>query len=212
MRNVTISIFGSQIFSEIITELKLFSKYKIKYYDNFDFWIKDATGQDNLAIFFPVKLNKKHLETISKNIFPLIIINKSSEFLNIKRRQFADQINVPLRISVLEKKIISLLSKFEFNKDSLIHLSSYVIDKNERKIKKGDIELQLTEKEINFLISFTKNKKPLSRDFVLKNVWNYSSESDTHTVETHIYRLRKKISEKFGDSNFIKNNNRGYYI
>ena len=64
MRNVTISIFGSQIFSEIITELKLFSKYKIKYYDNFDFWIKDATGQDNLAIFFPVKLNKKHLETI----------------------------------------------------------------------------------------------------------------------------------------------------
>ena len=132
--------------------------------------------------------------------------------MNIKRRQFADQINVPLRISVLEKKIISLLSKFEFNKDSLIHLSSYVIDKNERKIKKGDIELQLTEKEINFLISFTKNKKPLSRDFVLKNVWNYSSESDTHTVETHIYRLRKKISEKFGDSDFIKNNNRGYYI
>ena len=212
MRNVTISIFGSQIFSEIITELKLFSKYKIKYYDNFDYWIKDATSQGNLAIFFPAKLNKNHLETISKNIFPLIIVNESSEFLNIKARQFVEQINVPLRIVVLEKKIISLLSKFEFNKDSLIHLSSYVIDKNERKIKKGDIELQLTEKEINFLISFTKNKKPLSRDFVLKNVWNYSSESDTHTVETHIYRLRKKISEKFGDSDFIKNNNRGYYI
>ena len=87
-----------------------------------------------------------------------------------------------------------------------------MINKNERKITKGKIELQLTEREIDFLILFYNNKKPLSRKFILKNVWQYSPESDTHTVETHIHRLRKKILEKFSDKNFIKNNEKGYYI
>ena len=74
------------------------------------------------------------------------------------------------------------------------------------------MELQLTEKEIDFLILFSQYKTSLSRNFVLKNVWNYSTESETHTLETHIHRLRKKISKKFNDSNFIKNNDKGYYI
>ena len=74
------------------------------------------------------------------------------------------------------------------------------------------MELQLSEKEVNFLIMFSENKKPMSKEFVLKSVWNYSSESETHTVETHVHRLRKKILKKFGDSSFIKNNSKGYYI
>ena len=91
-------------------------------------------------------------------------------------------------------------------------MQGYIIDKNERKIKKDDLELQLTEKEVNFLILFSKNNKPLSRNFVLRNAWNYSLKSETHTIETHIHRLRKKIFQKFNDNNFIKNNNKGYYI
>ena len=79
-------------------------------------------------------------------------------------------------------------------------------------IKKNKLELQLSEKEISFLILFSENKGPISRSLVLKKVWNYSSESETHTVETHIHRLRKKILKKFDDNNFIKNNNKGYYI
>ena len=126
--------------------------------------------------------------------------------------KFLEKISTPFRVLDLEKKIIFLLSKYEFNKFSLINLSGYVIDKNERKIKKNDLELQLTEKEIEFLISFTKSSKSLSKNYVLKNVWNYSDETDSHTVETHIYRLRKKILEKFNDNNFIKNNEEGYYI
>ena len=74
------------------------------------------------------------------------------------------------------------------------------------------MELQLSEKEINFLILFSKSREPISRNLVLKKVWNYSSASQTHTVETHIHRLRKKILEKFGDNSFIKNNKKGYYI
>ena len=123
-----------------------------------------------------------------------------------------NQLNMPFTILDFEKKVIAAIAKNEFKKNSLINLRGYVIDKNERKNKKNNLELQLSEKEINFLILFSKNKKPISRSLVLKNVWNYSSESETHTVETHIHRLRKKISEKFGDNAFIKNNNKGYFI
>ena len=74
------------------------------------------------------------------------------------------------------------------------------------------MELKLTEKEINFLVLFTLHDKPLDKEFFLKSAWNYSSKSDTHTVETHIHRLRKKILKKFKDENFIKNDVKGYYI
>ena len=91
-------------------------------------------------------------------------------------------------------------------------MSGYIIDKNERKIKKNNLELQLSEKEVNFLILFSETKQPISKNLFLKKVWNYSTASETHTVETHIHRLRKKILKKFGDSDFIKNDNKGYYI
>ena len=105
-----------------------------------------------------------------------------------------------------------MIAKNEFKKNSLIKINDYILDKNERKIIKDNLELQLSEKEINFIILFQKSKKPLSRNIILKNVWNYSLESETHTVETHIHRLRKKFLDRFGDANFIKNNNKGYYI
>ena len=120
--------------------------------------------------------------------------------------------NIPFSILDLEKKIVSLLARYKFRKSSLINLCGYTIDKNERKIKKNNLELQLTEREINFLVLFSQNNQPLSRNFILKKVWKYSLKSDTHTVETHIHRLRKKFLEKFKDSNFIKNNDKGYYI
>ena len=119
---------------------------------------------------------------------------------------------MPFSILEFNKRVVSLIAKSEFKKNSLIALNDYSIDKNERKIKKNNLELQLSEKEINFLILFSENKEPITKNFVLKKVWNYSSESETHTVETHIHRVRKKILEKFGDDNFIKNNNKGYFI
>ena len=110
------------------------------------------------------------------------------------------------------KKIVSLIAKNQFRINSLIYLNNYIIDKNERKIKKNHLELQLSEKEIDLLVLFSKSNKPVSKNFVLQNIWNYSSKSETHTVETHIHRLRKKIFEKFKDSDFIKNDNKGYFI
>jgi len=212
MDKLTILIFGNQTFLAIINEIKLFSKFNLKFYDNFDLCIQDAANQNHLVIFFITESNKKYYKKIININFPSIVITKSKIAQNILSGDFVDQLNIPFSILDLEKKIVSLLAKYKFRKSSLIDLRGYTIDKNKRRIKKNNLVLQLTEKEINFLILFTQNNQPLSRNFILKNVWNYSSKSETHTVETHIYRLRKKFLKKFDDNNFIKNNDKGYYI
>ena len=190
MNDFTISIIGNKIFFEIINELKLFSKFGIKFYDNHDLYMGDSNKENQIALFFDNPLSLK--------------IKSEGKIL--------ENIKMPFKVIELEKKITLLIAKDKFKKNSLINISGYIIDKNERKIKKNKLELQLTEKEINFLVLFANNKKPLTKDYILKNVWNYSSESDTHTVETHVHRLRKKILEKFKDNNFIKNSDKGYYI
>ena len=212
MHNFTISIFGSKIFFEIINEVKLFSKFKIKYYENLDLCLKDAEKETQLVVFFVNELNKNFFNKMKINNFPLILIVESSMPENKFSGELVEQLSMPFSILDLKKKIVVLIAKNKFKQNSLIHLRGYVIDKNERKIKKNNLELQLSEKEINFLILFSKDKKPINRSLLLKNVWNYSAASETHTVETHIHRLRKKILEKFGDGDFIKNNNQGYYI
>ena len=197
MDNLTISIFDNKIFSEIASEIKLFSDFKIEHYNDLESCIKNVNNQNQIVIFFTSNLNKKNYERIVKNNFPLILVSKSKIDEKLTSKNYIEQLNLPFSILDLEKKITLLLSRYKFIKSSLINLHGYIIDKNERKIKKNNQELQLTEKEINFLILFSINNKPLSRDFVLKQVWNYSLESDTHTVETHIHRLRKKILNKF---------------
>ena len=208
----TISIFGNKIFSEILSEMKLFSRYKVKYYEDIDLCVRDAENKNQLVVFFVFKVNKNFFREIIKKNFPLILAGESSELKNIVLDEIEIKLNMPFTILDFKKKVITVVAKNEFKKNSLINLNDYIIDKNERKIKKNNLELQLSEKEISFLILFSESKEPISRSLVLKNVWNYSSESETHTVETHIHRLRKKILKKFGDDNFIKNNNKGYYI
>ena len=212
MTDSTISIFRNKIFSEILNEMKLFSKYKIKYYEDLNLCVNDAKKKNQLVIFFVSGLNKNFFNKIKKNNFPLIFVGESSALKNILSSEHYNQINMPFAILDFKKKVIAAIAINEFKKNSLIHLNDYIIDKNERKIKKNNLALKLSEKEISFLILFSENKEPISRSLVLKNVWKYSSESETHTVETHIHRLRKKVLEKFGDNNFIKNNNKGYYI
>ena len=86
------------------------------------------------------------------------------------------------------------------------------MDKNEKKLIKNKNYILLTEKEIQLLELFLDNKKPISKNIILKEVWKYSTSADTHTVETHIYRFRKKIKSKFSDENFILNNIDGYLL
>ena len=192
--------------------MKIFSEYKIKYYDEIDLCIKDAEEKDQLIVFFVNESNQDFLKSAQKGTFPVIFIGNPSLLKSLSSEKFYNQLTVPFTILDFKKKVIIAIAKDVYRKNSLIHLNDYIIDKNERKIKKNNMELQLSEKEVNFLILFKKKGVPINKSFVLKNVWNYSSESETHTVETHIHRLRKKILSKFGDNNFIKNNKKGYYI
>ena len=210
MSNSTISIFGNKIFLEIIKELKLFPK--VKYYDDLDTCLNNCKSQNSLSILFLNEKNKNFFSKNKINNFSSILILEKSNLGSIYSDEFIEKLIMPFTILEFKKKVISQMAKSEFRKNSLIQLNEYIIDKNERKIKKENNELQLSEKEINFLILFSQSKEPVTRKSVLKNVWNYSSETETHTIETHIYRLRKKILEKFGDNNFIKNNQRGYFI
>ena len=212
MSKLNISIFGNKILSEILSEIKLFYKYDFQYYDKLDLCVKDAQIKNQLVIFCVTEKNKILLKNLNIENFPKIFIIETYKLKNIQIDALSEYITLPIKILNLEKKLVSLIAKTKFKKNSLISLGAYMIDKNERKLKKGDLTLQLSEKEIDFLILFSENKKPVSRNLVLKKVWNYSPESETHTVETHIHRLRKKILNKFGDNNLIKNNNNGYYI
>ena len=206
MNSLTISIFGNQTFLNIVNELKLFADYKFVNFTNFVLCIKESKKNNYPIIFFKNIDNKETYKEIIKENLPLLIINNSKKKKVKVSNELVEELNMPFKIINLKKKIISLSAKYQFNKASLISLGTYVIDKNERKIKKENLELKLTEKEIDFLILFTKNKKPLDRDFVLQKVWKYSADTDTHTIETHIHRLRKKILHKFKYNIFINNN------
>ena len=129
MDNLTILIVGNQIFPEIINELKLFSKFKIKFYDDANLCMKKITCHDQLVIFFITEANKQHYEKINNNNFPLIVITKPLTSKNILPSELVEQLIMPFSILDLEKKVVSLLAKYEFKRSSLINLSGYTVDK-----------------------------------------------------------------------------------
>ena len=210
MNSLTISIFNKKSFLEILLEVKFFENYKIKYYDDLNLCIKDSKINNQLIVFFVFDNNvEDYKKILSNNVPSIFIINDlKSKFTS----NLVEELKSPFKITDFKKKFITLAARYYFYKNSLIKFGKYIVDKNERKIKKENLELKLTEKEINLIILFIKNKEPITKKFILKNFWNYSTETDTHTIETHIHRLRKKISIKFGDNNFIKSNKKGYFI
>ena len=125
---------------------------------------------------------------------------------------FDGVINLPTSVKEFNKIVEISASKKQFSINSSIKIKDYSLDKNEKKLIKTNISVILTEKEIQLLELFILNKKPISKDKILSLVWKYSSDADTHTVETHIYRLRKKVYENFTDEQFILNNKEGYYL
>ena len=118
---------------------------------------------------------------------------------------------MPLKLEKILEIININFLKNKFINQSSIKIGRYNLDLNSRKISFKDKNLDLTERETNLII-FIHEKKDVSVKDLQKNVWDYSANLETHTVETHIYRLRKKMKEIFGDENFIFNRNNGYSI
>ena len=138
----------------------------------------------------------------------LIISNK--KHLNISNQFVLDKI--PINIFKLVEKINIEFLKIQFSSQSEVIVNKYIIDLNSREMLINNKKLKLTEKEINTITYLSKSNKPVSIDELQEKVWSYQSDMETHTVETHIYRLRKKILNMFNDNEFIISKKNGYQI
>ena len=138
------------------------------------------------------------------------LVIASKEYPNIDNLLVLN--HLPINISKLVEKINIEFLKLHFNNQSKVKVNNYIIDLNSRDILGKNITLRLTEKEINTIIFLSKSNKPVSIDELQEKVWSYQSDIETHTVETHIYRLRKKILNTFKDNEFIISKKNGYQI
>ena len=138
----------------------------------------------------------------------LIISNK--KYLNIANQFVLDK--KPINIFKLVEKINIEFLKLQFNSQSQIRVNNYMIDLNSREIKNNNAKLKLTEKEVNTIIYLSNSSTTVSINELQEKVWSYQSDIETHTVETHIYRLRKKILNIFSDNEFIISKKNGYQI
>jgi len=204
--NINVACFCNENFTKSLEELKSFFGFNL-IYKNID--INDLKNNKFHAIVIDSDNNKK--SSFNNTVIPKILIQKDIK-ANKTKESFALIVKLPLNIVQFNQDVIDVCKKYEFNKNSLIKIKDYILDKNARVLKKDDTKLQVTEKEIIFLEMLCSSKKPLSRSYILKNIWRYSSEADTHTVETHIYRLRQKIKNNFQDTDFIKNSTEGYSL
>ena len=178
-------IYEYQILYQVLNEISECLNFKIIQSNNKDFKELKFDSKNNYLI-----ISEKKIEGV-KNILTL-------DNLPIKFEQLIEMIN----IKFLKNKFLD---------QSHIKLGEYNLDLNSRKISLANKNLSLTERETNLII-FIKEKKNVTIKELQKMVWDYSPDLDTHTVETHIYRLRKKMKETFEDEDFISNTNNGYSI
>ena len=179
---------------EILYEFKENLSFEIIKYENIDNFIK----------------------CFDLNIINFLIISKSNYSLlsnkNISDKNFLSFNNFPVTLNNCVELINIQLLKLRFNHQSKININGYELNLNSKFFTKDNLILKLTEKEIEIILYLNETKIKHDVLDLQKNIWGYSSNIETHTVETHIYRLRKKINNKFGDKNLILSHQDGYYI
>ena len=186
MNNQNLLIYESQILHEILNELSEHLNFKVIY------------------------LSKKEFNSINLNDYEDYLILSLKEQLNLSNQ--IPLLKFPIKFSKLLEKINLHFLKQKFNKQSRISIGAYSININSREIILNKSKLRLTEKEIDTILYLNKEKKPVSINELQNKVWGYQTELETHTVETHIHRLRKKIKEKFEDDQLILSTKNGYKI
>jgi len=179
---------------EILDEIKENLSFKIIKFENEDDFRKNKNFDE-------------------KNI--LIISNSKNKLLinqNISEKNLLIFDILPLAINKIIELINLKLIKLKFNNQSKINIKNYELNLNSKFFSKEGLSIKLTEKEIEIILYLYQNKTKHNVMDLQKNIWHYSSDMETHTVETHVYRLRKKISDRFKDENFILSEKNGYFI
>ena len=192
MHNIFIINFNSLY--EILDEIKENLSFKIIKFENEEDFINNS---DFDRIDFLV---------ISKNDHKLLLNN------NVTDKNYLNLNDLPLSLKKLLELISIKLIKLKFKQQSKTIIKGYELNLNSKFFSKGNLNLKLTEKEIEIILYL--NNTDIKHDVadLQKNIWGYSADMETHTVETHIYRLRKKISDLFKDEKFILSHKSGYFI
>ena len=198
MFNQSVNIVEFSQLYNILKEIDDLFKFKIYNYKTYDNFLDKVSTNHSL---------------FSKSI---ILVNKQKDKLFFQNKVNNNAILVfdefPIKIEKLIDTINIQLIKQKYNFQSKINIKNYVLNFNSRIISNKKIELKLTEREIDIILHLNESELPQSVDMLQKKVWGHLFNLETHTVETHIYRLRKKIKDKFNDSNFVISHNEGYLI
>ena len=179
---------------EILNEIK----------DNLSFNVENYVSEDDLIENSSLDLKNSLIISRSKN---KLLSNKK-----INDKNFLDLSLFPISLNKLVELINIQLIKLRFSHQSKFNIKNYELNLNSKFISKSDLSLKLTEKEIEIILYLNETKTKHDVADLQKNIWGYSADMETHTVETHIYRLRKKISDKFNDENFILSRQNVYFI
>ena len=199
--------FGNKEFNDSLIELKNHFKFDLEAIDN----LSDNYPLENYQgiIIHEDALKDNKLKVIIKNDnINKIIFLKSKKMDGIEK---IESLVLPVSVDQINNIVLNNIIKKKFKINSALKINYYKLDKNLRKLVKNNLSLELTEKEIE-LIELLYKKPFTKKKEILSIIWKYSDEADTHTVETHIYRLRKKIKEIFNDEIFIKSEKKGYTI
>jgi len=196
MENQKLYIINLSNFYNIISELQEHIGYKI-------------VKIDNKEIFFDKYESKK----ISTENSILVVHEKEYNFFikNISEDQIV-KFKPPVNIFIFIENLNVRFIQKKYQDQSNVNVKDFFLDINSRELRKGKSSLKLTERETDMILFLNNSKKPINVETLEKEIWQHSSELETHTVETHIYRLRKKIKSEFGNNDLIKSNKNGYTI
>tara|TARA_B100001063_G_C16743294_1_gene546018 strand:+ start:1003 stop:1608 length:606 start_codon:yes stop_codon:yes gene_type:complete len=201
MHNLNVLILGPSYFFNSLDELKLFLKFNLL--------SENSEENPDVTLFHTdALLDKKQKEFINNSNTIKIFAGKKKDTSD----KFDAFLGLPASLKEINAVVENIAAKKKFTKNSSIKVKGYYLNKNEKKLSGSKNFIALTEKEVQLIELFLGSDKPISKENILSSVWNYSADTDTHTIETHIYRLRKKITEKFADDTFILNNKDGYYL
>jgi hypothetical protein len=208
MNNIHLHVIGSEPLSNLLRELNF--NYNISSNKNLKYNNKDIP----VRVIFGEQLQTAEIKSFFLENVPTIFLLKNKDFLLKNKLTLLDfhvSLFVPVEILSFKEIINILITKYNFFKKSKIVINNYEIDSNQRVITRNKIKVKLTEKELELILVLNKNDG-LEKSFLLKNIWNRSSDLESHAFETHLHRLRKKINKSFKDSKFIIEKNSLYYL
>ena len=193
MSKSVVNIIDFPILYNVLFEVKDFLNFEVVNYENENVFLE--------------KIEKENLIKNYTIVTKTFLNNK-----NINQKSIIYLDNNPINFVLLIDKINTNLLRQRFSFQSNINIKNYTLNLNSRVITRNENELKLTEREIEIILFLNDKKKPQNINTLQREVWSYAIDLETHTVETHIYRLRKKISDKFKDNDFILSSKEGYLI